>query len=387
MTTTYDVLVIGGGIVGLASALAMSQRNASVALIDAGSLEVNTEQMDQRVYAINQTSMQLFQELGVWEHISKSRCSPYQHMHVWDAINGAAIDFDSRLVAADRLGAIIEESIIKEALLLKIRAQDKIDLFSRQKVDDLQTSENSVRVWSKEQSWQGQLLMVSDGANSPSRDLLKVPLTSWSYKQEAIVATVETEKSHQQTAWQVFHSNGPLAFLPLSHEKHCSIVWSTSPSEAKQLMAESDEVFNQALTKAFAEKLGAVKLLSQRHQFPLTMRHAKQYSGHRWLLLGDAAHTIHPLAGLGLNVGLSDLSSWLDKLEALKDPSKLQRALASYQRERKADVWKVILLMESLKHLFANPLPPVQLIRGLGLRWVNQMTPLKRMLIQQAMGE
>ncbi len=387
MKQTFDILVVGGGVVGLTAALAMSQRQYSVALIDAGALQADTSQRDLRVYAINQASRELFENLGVWEQITKTRFSPYQHMHVWDAVNDAAIDFNSRLVACSQLGAIIEESVIKQALLEKIAQQENIHLFANQTVDQLHRNDESVIVSSGNQVWQGRLLMVSDGADSPTREKLDVSLTRWSYHHQAIVAMVEVEKAHQRTAWQVFNSDGPLAFLPLNEPNLCSIVWSTTPERAKDLMSQSDEAFNEQLTDAFHQKLGKAKLASQRFQFPLTMRHAKQYSGDNWMLLGDAAHTIHPLAGLGLNVGLADLASWLNELSQSKQKYQFARALAAYQRQRKSEVWKVILLMDGLKSLFSNDLAPVKLIRGLGLRCINQLTVVKQMLIQQAMGK
>ena len=352
MTPQFDVLVVGGGVVGLTTALAMAQRNFSVALIDAGSLKVDTTSTDSRVYAINQASQRLLTELNVWQRLAINRVSPYQHMHVWDAANGASIDFDSRAIAAPYLGSIIEESILKQALLAQIFSEAKISLFPHHAVEAVVETEQSIELSSKDLKWQGQLLMIADGASSPTRQKLNVALTSWSYEHHALVATVSTEFSHQCTAYQVFTAEGPLAFLPLSDPNHCSIVWSTATSRTEQLMALDEDDFNKELTLAFANKLGAVKLTGTRHQFPLRMRHVKQYVGARWLLLGDAAHTIHPLAGLGLNLGLADVAAWLQALEASKQGLVSKRLLGAYQRERKYAVWQTIMLMEGFKRLF-----------------------------------
>lgn len=386
MSLQFDVLVIGGGIVGLTTALAMAQQNHSVAIIDAGSFLVDINRADLRVYAINQASQTLLERLGVWQYLLESRVSPYQHMHVWDSLSGEHIDFDARDVAASYLGHIIEECILKQALLEQIALQPAITLFPDSKVTDVNNKVDSVVVHSEHQSWEGQLLMIADGANSPCRQKLQVPLNSWSYEQQALVATVAVEQSHQHTAYQVFNSDGPLAFLPLANMQHCSIVWSTEPQRAKALMALDDEAFNAELTQAFSGKLGQVKVISARHQFPLQMRHVKQYAGDRWLLLGDAAHTIHPLAGLGLNVGLADVVAWMHCLETGNGVLVSKRSLGAYQRERKYAVWQIIALMEGFKRLFSISFAPVVTARGLGLGLCNEFMPLKRLFIEHARG-
>lgn len=386
MSQKFDVLVVGGGIVGLTAAIAMAQRKHTVAIIDAGSLNVDVTTTDIRVYAINKASQLLLQQLGVWQYLDSSRVSPYHQMHVWDSSNGACIDFDSRLVAEQHLGAILEESVIKHALLQKVSSESNISLFPHSVIDEVVDVEQGIKISCQNRSWEGRLLMVADGANSPTRKKLNIELTSWSYNQNALVATVKTEKPHLSTACQVFNSDGPLAFLPLIDPHQCSIVWSTNLVRAQKLMALGDEEFNSELTLAFANHLGKVELLGARHQFPLQMRHVNQYAGTRWMLLGDAAHTIHPLAGLGLNVGLADVASWINVSERYKGSFGINRALGAYQRERKHAVWQIILIMEGFKRLFTNSSIPVSAVRGLGLRWCNEMSPIKRLFIDHAAG-
>ncbi len=383
MCQSFDVIVVGGGIVGLSAAVAMNQHGFSVGLLDAGALTDDPHTPLPRVYAINHASQSLLHRLGVWDSLDKARVSPYQHMHVWDAVNGAHIDFDARMIARDRLGTIIEESVIKQALLQQISTQG-ITLFPHRTVTKVQPRSDVVEISDGVSTWQAELLIVADGANSATRDLLGVEITRWPYHQHAIVTRIHTEKPHQQTAYQVFNADGPLAFLPLADPHQCSIVWSTTATRAQALMTLDDAEFATQLTAAFAATLGDCTVADKRHLFPLLMRHAKRYSGPHWLLMGDAAHTIHPLAGLGLNVGLADLAAWCARLDADKPQSWSDKALGAYQRQRKADVWKVIALMEGLKMIFVNPSPPVAALRGLGLRACNYLLPLKRFFIEQA---
>lgn len=383
MNQSFDVIVIGGGIVGLSAAIAMSQRDFSVALMDAGNLTVDTSHPDPRVFAINHASQSLLSKLGVWQQLDPSRLSPYEHMHVWDAVNKAHIDFDARMVGSDRLGSIIEESIIKEALL-RCAAMQNISMFPACRITAVQSTPDALTISDNSKSWTTKLLIVADGAASATRGLLGVSLTSWSYHQHALVTLIRTEKPHQNTAYQVFNPDGPLAFLPMADPYHCSIVWSTTPARVKTLMDLSEDKFAEQLTTAFAGELGACSVAGKRYQFPLHMRHAKRYSGPHWLLMGDAAHTIHPLAGLGLNVGLADLAAWLVLSDKNKGQAGSTKMLGAYQRERKYEVWQMIALMEGLKAVFANPLVPVAILRGLGIRACNNLLPLKRLFIGQA---
>lgn len=386
MTENSNVLIVGGGIVGLTAALAIAQQGYTVAVLDSGALATETPQTGGRVYALNHASQNLLQQVGSWQHIDPQRVSFYQHMYVWDAVSGAHIDFDSRSVAASSLGAIIEEAVLKNALLHHIARQPGISLFSGCTVDEVRCETDAVFVSSQHQLWQAELLCIADGANSPTREKLRVALTTWPYKQQALVATVAVEKAHQKTAYQVFNPDGPLAFLPLANPHQCSIVWSTEPMHAKKLMDLTDEEFNEALTQAFAKKLGQVKVLGPRSQFPLHMRHVKQYSGSRWLLLGDAAHTIHPLAGQGLNVGLADVRSWINCLNTQPRTLVSKKALGAYQRERKHEVWQVIAIMEGFKRVFSNSFTPMSTLRGLGLGLCNELPFIKRLFIQHARG-
>lgn len=381
---TKTVAVIGGGVVGLCAALVMHHQGFQVKVFDAGSLEVSQDEISARVYAINHASEHLLCSLAVWEKLEKSRISPYQFMHVWDANTGAFIDFDTRTIACNKLGSIIDEANLRHALLHVI-ANTNIELLAFTKVNSVHQVEEGIVIADGQQDWMVDFMLVADGALSPTRRLLDVPFTQWPYHQHALIAKVQIEKPHQRFAYQAFRKEGTLAFLPLADSNQCSIVWSCPPSYTEQLMQLPAEAFNQAITDAFTSKLGNVTLLSDRQHFPLHMRHVNQYFGSRWLILGDAAHTIHPLAGLGLNLGLSDVSA-LRSLFNNSDTPFSKKMLAQYQRQRKHAVWQTIALMEGIKALFLNPLSPVVQLRRFGLRLCNQLTPIKKLFIQHATG-
>lgn len=377
----FDVMVAGAGVVGLAAAIAMRQRSYDVALIDKKPLE-DTHAATSRVYAINRASQAFLTTLGVWHRLDSKQQAPYQRMHVWDRSNGAHIDFDARLKGEDRLGTIVTEAGLKEILLKKAQAIG-IHFFPSHEIEDIAINNDVVIVSGKSYQYHAPLLCIADGANSLLRTKLKVAMTVWPYHQQAIVATVQTAKPHQSTAYQVFTADGPLAFLPLASSHQCSIVWSMPTAKAQCLQQVEEASFNQQLTEAFSQKLGEVELIDKRYTFPLLMRHTQQYSGDKWLLLGDAAHTIHPLAGLGLNIGLADVMAWLTQLDTFPNRA-MTKQLKAYQRQRKHAVWQTIILLEGLKALFANPLLGVKQLRHLGLQCSNHSTLLKRLFIDYA---
>lgn len=374
-----DYLIVGGGIVGLTAAIAMQQRGHTVAVVDKHPLSVPNH--SGRVYAINHASQALFSSLGIWPLVSE--CPAYEKMYVWDQSTRARLNFDCRERGTSALGFMIQEAELKAALyqqyeqtlppLRAERLEEHSDYAIIQAYDEMNV----------EHHLKAKFVLITDGATSTLRAQLKVPVTHWPYHHRATVATIRTEKAHQKTAYQVFTEEGPLAFLPLSDPNLCSIVWSTSPEYAALLHALSKEDFETQLSTTFEHQLGKCELVSPRQQFDLQMRHTDQYHGKRWALMGDAAHTIHPLAGLGLNLGLSDLNAWLTLTNHATDPRSI---LGAYQRQRKTEVWTVIALMELIKTTFSSSFAPFQWARGLGMRFLNEVTPLKRLMMDYACG-
>lgn len=404
----FDVLIVGGGMVGLTTALAISKKSdLRIAIVDTQPLAEISAHHDVRVSAINRVSQQLFTNLDVWQDIESSRAQPYQHMHIWDKAGYGHIDFDlSDLSTREhngQLGWIIENSIIRQALWKKAEHEANICFFTQEKLTNIAMGDSEVFAsFSTQAPITAKLVIGADGANSWVRQQMKMALTFRDYDHHAIVATVKCPQGHQQTAWQVFLATGPLALLPLAEADSangslCSIVWSTAPEEAKRLIALSKGEFAKALTAASDGKLGNISLVSERFSHPLTMRYAQNFIKDRVVLVGDAAHTIHPLAGQGVNLGLLDAAAIAQTLtEPLNNeqgsvtsnnPQWLSPIhLKQYERWRKAEAGEMIAAMEAIKQTFTPQQAPVKFLRGIGMSIINQIKPVKNVMIKQALG-
>lgn len=385
MSYDVDYLVIGGGIVGLCAATALRMRGFSVAVLEASGLSQATPDATQRIYAINHASQALLQNLEVWALIPFSCQVAYQRMCIWDSAQQASIDFDARMIARDRLGVMLEEFPLKSALLQRVKDLD-IRCVSDWKTKAIDIQASAIHLYSYDEHWCAQTLIVADGAHSYTRELLGVETITWSYHQQAIVAKVAVEQPHQCTAYQIFSAQGPLAFLPMANSHECGIVWSTSTENAECLLQMSSDEFEQQLMQVFQHRLGQVKLRSPRKMFPLHMQHVKQYTGPRWVIMGDAAHTIHPMAGLGLNIGLEDINQWLNLIPPQSKRMPTGQQLKYYQRQRKHALWQMIAFLQGLHILFGRTDLPSRLLRGVGLMVCDRLSVVKRALIEHAIG-
>jgi 2-octaprenylphenol hydroxylase len=389
-----DVLIIGGGIVGAATALALAQKTTlQIALIDAQALSCSwqAEQSDYRVSAISRASQNFFQGLQVWNKIQAKRISPYTKMHVWDAGGEGEIHFDCAEIDASVLGYIIEDSVIRSSLLEKLSDYNNVTLLSSLKLVSMHDEEGVTKVVIEDgRVLQAQLVIGADGGNSWVRSQVGIELKSKDYQHTAIVTTARTTLPHQFTAWQRFLPAGPLAFLPLMDEHLCSIVWSLPPSQADELLALEPAAFSDALGAAFAHQLGEITTIGERYSFPLQMRHVKNYVQSRLALVGDAAHTIHPLAGQGVNLGLLDAACLVNIIvEAIskeRDFSSLS-TLRRYERARKSDNAVMLTVVDALKCLFASEVAMIKSVRNKGLEIMNQMRFIKQYLINYAVGK
>lgn len=393
---SYDIVIVGGGMVGLTAALAIcKQTPLKIAIIDNLPINPIGDTPHLRVSAINDASKQLFTNLGVWADITKARSQAYTNMHVWDKDGFGHLDFDlSDLPNSanndDCLGTIIENDVIRNALYQAAEHHDNITVV-KQTLSSIAIGESEVFLsFSEHTPIIAKLVVGADGANSWVRKQLDMAITFRDYDHHAVVASVECSQGHQNTAWQVFLNTGPLAFLPLYQQNTCSIVWSLPPTEAMRIKALSAEEFNKEITAASDGKLGQVSLQSERVSFPLTMRIAREFVKDRVVLIGDAAHTIHPLAGQGVNLGLVDASALAQTIvSTLNDGKELNdnKLLGHFSRWRKNDAAEMIAAMESIKQGFSLQQVLPKFIRGIGMSVLNNISPLKQLLIKQAIGQ
>lgn len=387
----HDIAVVGAGMVGSAMALALAQAGFRVALIEAKTPEAwrESDEVDLRVVALAPSSCELLRELGVWQQVASSRVSPYRRMRVWDGENGAALDFD----AADRgeadLGHIVENRLIQHALWQAIERDGRIDVRCPASVVATEI-EGDARALALDDGTRvaARLVIAADGAASPLRTLLGIATRERDYAQRGVVAHVRTQRGHEGTAWQRFLPGGPLALLPLA-DGRCSIVWSLPEAEAQRVLALDDAAFKAELGCAFDFRLGQILDTTKRAAFPLKLQLAQRYLGPRFALLGDAAHTVHPLAGQGVNLGYRDVAELRDVLVAARETQgdiAAESTLRRYERRRRSDNALSAHAFDAIGRVFDWQAEPLVFARGLGLRAVNALAPLKRLLIDKAAG-
>ncbi len=387
----FDIIINGGGMVGLLLANALAMHKLSIAIIETGTRQPtwNREQFDLRVSAITRASQQIFTTLGIWQDMAAMRISPFREMHVWDSTGDGVIHFDSAEIGQDCLGHIIENSVIQLVLHQRLQSFDNVYLFQPASPSELQQNgERVVLTLDDEANITAKLLVGADGGQSWVRKQADIAVRATDYKQNAVVATVKTQLFHQETAWQRFMPTGPLAFLPLT-DGYSSIVWSTTPEHADALLTMDDASFKQALAEGFDFKLGEILETSARAKFPLRGQHAKNYVKERLVLIGDAAHTIHPLAGQGVNLGFADAATLaevlMDAVRANQDIGSL-KALRRYERWRKGDNLAMLTAMTGFKTLFGNNNIALKSLRNTGLNITNNLLPVKNTIIRHAMG-
>ena len=387
----FDIVIVGGGIVGLTQALALKNSGLSVAVVESHvSQGMPSGDPQLRVSALTLASENIFHNLGVWQHLDPKRLCSYVHMQVWDQDSFGKIAFSAAQVQKKQLGHIVENQAIRHALWIQAQNSSHIELLTPKKIKQLVFGQHECFITLDNSSQlTARLVIGADGANSVVKKQANLVQTFWDYDQHAIVATVKTVLPHQHTAKQVFTATGPLAFLPLWDAHHCSIVWSQDEPRAVELLKLSNEEFSKALTAAFDCTLGICKVLSDRQSYPLKMRYARQWVGNRVAIIGDAAHTIHPLAGQGANLGILDAAALAEQIIKLVEQDKdfgLVKNLRPFERWRKTEAVKMVAAMEGFKRLFAGDQAIKKLIRDAGLSLANHSSLTKQKIIQHAMG-
>jgi ubiquinone biosynthesis UbiH/UbiF/VisC/COQ6 family hydroxylase len=382
-----DIAVIGGGPIGLAAAVALRQAGFDVATIERAARPppFDPAQTDPRVYAISPASMQLLDALGVWASIAARRAGPYTAMRVWESDPAQALGFDSE--REDRpLGWIVEYALLVDALWQRL---DGVRLLQGQleRIESFSEGTSAITL-DDGRRIMARLVVAADGADSAARALAGLEAQRWDYPQRGIVCHIRTVLPHRDTALQRFLKTGPLALLPCA-DGRCSIVWSADTALADELLALDDTAFRLRLEAASQGVLGAIVEATPRLAFDLRALHVPQISAAGLVLIGDAAHAIHPLAGQGANLGFGDVAALVASLKAARDAGRDwsgPRPLAAYARARKAETVEMLAMTDALYRAFRLPLPGVRPLLGLGLSAVDRLGPLKQLFTQRALG-
>ena len=398
MNNTFDIVIVGGGMAGCALACALANIDCQIAIVENQAPQPFSIEsfFDARVVALSMASRQFLAQLGVWDTIASQRIAAFDRMQVWDAEGTAHIHFDAADVQQPALGYIVENNLLVSALRQRLQQQKNVQWFCPDAVVNLRdtsTEDCAVLTLNSDAEIQGKLIVAADGALSLVRQLADINTVEWDYGHSALVATVRTEKPHGGMARQRFMTEGPLAFLPLQEndggEHWCSVVWSMPPTSAEILLAQTEQDFAVQLARAFEYMLGDILEVRGRFVFPLRQRHAQAYQRRHVVLIGDAAHTIHPLAGQGVNLGFMDVRVLAEEIHRAME-KKLSPAdsnvLKRYQRRRRGANLTMTATMEVFKQLFAQRALPVRWLRNTGMSGINGMPVLKKHIMRHAMG-
>jgi 2-polyprenylphenol 6-hydroxylase len=397
MRRAADIAVIGAGMVGAAAAALLAQRAPEAAIVvldaDAPPRWRPEDEPGLRVSALSEASRRVLAACGAWEEIAAGRISPYTTMRVWDGAIPAggpgAIRFDASDVGEPVLGHIVENELVRLALHNALLALDNVRVLDGARLESLALDGDHAELGIEDgRQLQARLAVGADGAGSPSRAMAGLEVRGHDYDQRAVVCHLRPQLPHQQTAWQRFLPEGPIALLPLA-DGRVSIVWSTTPSKAEELLGLEDADFRVAVAGAADGCLGEFLAVGERAAFPLRMRHAPVYTRARYALVGDAAHTVHPLAGQGVNLGFLDAAALAetvaDAMGAGRDPGD-PALLRRYERWRKPENLIAMHAFDSINRLFSNTDPGLGTLRRAGLTAVDRLAPLKGVFIRRAMG-
>ncbi|WDD97729.1 FAD-dependent oxidoreductase [Thalassomonas actiniarum] len=385
---SYDCVIVGGGMVGAASALSLAELGLKVAVVERALPQAFEpgQPFDLRVSAISLSSQYLLEQVGAWQQISQWRLCPYKRLGVWEQELSYA-EFNSDDIGQSHLGAIIENRLIQLALLDQVKNHDNICLYCPDSLTSFVQYEQGVDIELSQETVKAKLLIAADGANSRVRQLAGIGTTGWDYQQSAMLINVNTGLEQQDITWQQFFPTGPVAMLPMPGQ-HASLVWYHHRDEIKRLKTLSLKQLEQAVMASFPKRLGQVEVLD-RASFDLTRRHANQYQKQRVVLMGDAAHSINPMAGQGVNLGFKDVKA-LQKViaeaigngECWHDPA----VLARYEKLRRHDNLLMMSAMDALYASFSHPSLLMKGLRNAGLFIANRAPVLKNKALAYACG-
>jgi 2-octaprenyl-6-methoxyphenol hydroxylase len=390
----YDVVIAGGGMAGMTLALALAQGGLRIAIADPVlPSQMTEERFDGRVSALAFANVRMLKVLGVWPYLAPG-AQAIDDIVVSEGRLGAkplpfSLHFDHREIG-ETLGYIVENRHIRQALLKAVAAQDNIALLSGVAVESIVAENERARVaLSDGRIVTAQLAVAAEGRESALREAQEIGTVGWDYGQTGIVATVAHERPHQGVAYEHFLPTGPFAILPMTGNRS-SLVWVEKTAIAERLMALPDAPFTEEIARRFGAHLGRVTPVGPRWSYPLKLHLARAYVKDRFALAGDAAHTIHPLAGQGLNLGLKDVAALA---ETVLDAARLgldfgrETVLRRYERWRRFDSFALAVATDGLNRLFSNDFTPLRVVRDLGIGVVDRIAPLRRFFMREAGGD
>ena len=391
MIERFEVIVVGGGIVGATAACILAEAGVKTALINDKQPQKRwpKDTVDLRVSALTKASQNILEKIDVWPAMRERGVGPYYQMRVWDGNGSGELHFDCADTEFDQLGHIVENRITVASLWDKLEELLDASLICPATVNELQEFKQGWRVQMGDGSeYEADLVIAADGRDSKLREMRGIETTGWAYQQDGLVATATTEKSHQNTAWQRFLSEGPLAFLPLANGQ-CSIVWTLSTETAEKYQQLKDSDFLAVLEQESAGILGKMLAVGPRAKFPLRFQFAQRYIDEHFVLIGDAAHAMHPLAGQGANAGLLDAAAIAELIIQAKTanrPIASQRVLRRFERWRKGDNLAMMVSMDAINKIYKVSVSPFVLLRSEGMNWINKNHLIKQFFNQYAMG-
>ncbi|MDC0432667.1 UbiH/UbiF/VisC/COQ6 family ubiquinone biosynthesis hydroxylase [bacterium] len=387
---SFDCIVIGGGLSGLTTTLALSKIGLSVAIIDKTSLKMaKKNEGDQRTTAVSASGKKVFEALDIWDSLKKG-AEPILDIVVSEKGKKGHLNFDHQTVGTEPMGHILNNIELKNSLISSIRSQKNIQLFPFKSLNNFFPKTGAVSIDLNDgSSYEAALLVAADGRNSDGRRIAKIKSTNIDYNQSSIVFTVGHEKPHRGTAYEQFTTGGPIASLPMRGNKS-SVVWSEDTEVIGSLMQLDDKDFAAAASYRLNDCLGKMTIIGQRKVFPLKLNYADTIIANRFAMVGDAAHGLHPIAGQGFNLGLRDIANLTEEISNARrlglDIGSFE-TLRSYQAARRFDNFSLVAATHGLNRLFTDNNKIVRFIRSSGLDTINTMNPIKNLFMRLAMGE
>ncbi|MDQ6988048.1 MAG: UbiH/UbiF/VisC/COQ6 family ubiquinone biosynthesis hydroxylase [Mariprofundaceae bacterium] len=391
---SYDMVIAGGGLVGVALALAVSKTGLNIAVIEAHAVDTFPDSKPERVIALSHASHSYLQQLGVWHDIVDSGVAAIRKVHICEPDNRGEVGMYQGEADIEALGYVVSNACILQALYKAL--PDSVDVLAPAQLQTLNETSESMQVHICQNNVESvlscRLLVAADGTMSRVRRLRGIGSRGWDHNRFGLVASVQPNRPHRNVAHECFRSDGPLAFLPLDEERY-SLVWTLTPRDASRIVAMDDADFLRELETAAGKRmqahLGGFSAVGPRALFPFEYRVCEKFTATRTALIGNAAHTMHPVAGQGLNIGLRDVAVLSDILcRAIESGRDIAApvVLEEYAQRRCADTLSVSAFTEGLNALFCTDLLPLKLARGAGMAAMNQLSPLRRWLMRRATG-